>query len=186
MSFFELIVISIGLGMDAFAIAICKGLSLKKVSFSNLLTVGFYFGGFQALMPVIGYLLGFGFREKIQFIDHWVTLILLVVIGFNMIKESFNDEMVDDSFDFKTMFLLSIATSLDALAVGVTFAFLDVSLIIAVILIGFITFALSVLGVKIGNLFGSKYRRISCVLGGIILIVLGIRIFLEHLGIIIF
>lgn len=185
MGIVELVVISIGLGMDAFAIAVCKGLSIKNLNFKNMITVGLYFGGFQAIMPVIGYLLGFGFREKIILIDHWITLILLCIIGINMIKESRGySENLDDSLGFKTMLLLSVATSLDALAVGVTFAFLDVSLIVAIILIGTITFVLSVFGVKIGNICGSRYQSISCVVGGIILIFLGVKIFLEHLGII--
>ena len=175
----ELIIIAISLGMDAFAIAVCKGLSIKKIDIKTMCIIGLYFGGFQALMPTLGYLFGFSFHEKIEVIDHWITLVLLSIIGINMIREALSkeDTRLDDSIGFKTMLVLSIATSLDALAVGVTFAFLDVSLIISVIIIGVTTFILSVIGVKIGNICGKKYQSKACLFGGIVLI-------LEHLGII--
>ncbi len=182
----ELIIIAISLGMDAFAIAVCKGLSIKKIDIKTMCIIGLYFGGFQALMPTLGYLFGFSFHEKIEVIDHWITLVLLSIIGINMIREALSkeDTRLDDSIGFKTMLVLSIATSLDALAVGVTFAFLDVSLIISVIIIGVTTFILSVIGVKIGNICGKKYQSKACLFGGIVLILIGIKIVLEHLGII--
>lgn len=186
MGIVELLVIAVGLGMDAFAIAICKGLSIKKIKLKHMLIVGAYFGGFQALMPAIGYLLGFGFHQKIEFLDHWIAFILLSLIGINMIKEALfeNDESLDESLNFKTMLILSIATSIDALAAGITFAFLNTSLFVSVIIIGIITFILSVIGVKLGNIYGSKYQKKACIFGGIVLILLGIKIFFEHLGII--
>lgn len=182
----ELIMIAVGLGMDAFAISICKGLQIKKLTLKDMLIVGLYFGGFQALMPLLGYLFGFSFHEKIEFIDHWITLILLSMIGINMIRGALanDDSGVDDKINFKTMIVLAIATSLDALAVGVTFAFLDVSLISSVSIIGIITFILCIIGVKIGNICGSKHEKTSCIFGGIILILLSIKILLEHLHII--
>ncbi len=181
----ELIILSIGLAMDAFAVAICKGLSMKKMQWKNAIIIGLYFGIFQALMPVIGYLLGINFQNKIANIDHWIAFILLGIIGINMIKESISKEnnISTDSIKFKDMIILAIATSIDALAVGITFAFLKVNIIIAIILIGCITFIISVVGVKVGNIFGNKYEKKAEFAGGLILIFLGIKILLEHLQI---
>lgn len=188
MGIIELIFLSIGLAMDAFAVSICKGLSMKKMEWKKAAIIGLYFGGFQALMPVVGYLLGFGFEDKIKNIDHWIAFILLGFIGGNMIKEAFSKEEKEDNdkIDFKTMIILAIATSIDALAVGVTFSFLDVNLMLAISLIGIITFVISMIGVKCGNVFGDKYEAKAEFAGGVILILLGIKILLEHLGIIAF
>lgn len=185
MGIFELIVIAIGLSMDAFAVSICKGLSVKKLKLKQSLIVGGYFGLFQAIMPLLGYILGVGFEALVTSIDHWIAFILLTLLGINMIREALSDdEKVDASFNFKAMLPLAISTSIDALAVGITFAFLDVSIIPAVLLIGVITFVISALGTKIGNVFGEKYKNKAEIVGGIILIVIGIKILLEHLGII--
>ena len=186
MSTVTLFIIAVGLSMDAFAVAICKGLALPKLSFKKAGIVGLWFGGFQALMPLIGYLLGSQFESYITAIDHWIALILLSLIGLSMIKEalSHDEEQCDNaSLDAKTMFLLAIATSIDALAVGVTFAFLQVNIIAAVSFIGVITFLLSMVGVKVGNVFGVKFKAKAELTGGIILIIMGIKILLEHLGI---
>lgn len=183
MGIIELIVLSIGLAMDAFAVSICKGLSMPKMKWKNAIIIGLYFGYFQALMPALGYLLGVNFQDRISNIDHWVAFILLAVIGINMIKEAISkdNDVHNDSIKFKDMIILSIATSIDALAVGITFAFLNVNLILAISLIGVITFIISVLGVKVGNIFGDKYEKKAEFAGGIILILLGIKILLEHL-----
>lgn len=184
MSLLTLFITAVGLSMDAFAVAICKGLAMKKLSWKKALIIGLWFGGFQALMPTIGYLLGTRFESYVTAIDHWIAFVLLVLIGANMVKESFSkeEESSNDSVDFKTMFLLAIATSIDALAVGVTYAFLQVRIVPAVSFIGIITFTLSIVGVKIGNVFGLKYKSKAELTGGIILIVMGIKILLEHLG----
>lgn len=183
MGIIELIVLSIGLAMDAFAVSICKGLSMPRMKWKNAIIIGLYFGYFQALMPALGYLLGVNFQDRISNIDHWVAFILLAVIGINMIKEAISkdNDVHNDSIKFKDMIILSIATSIDALAVGITFAFLNVNLILAISLIGVITFIISVLGVKVGNIFGDKYEKKAEFAGGIILILLGIKILLEHL-----
>lgn len=188
MGILSIIVIAVGLAMDAFAVAICKGLAMKKMSWKKGIIVGGYFGFFQAIMPLIGYLLGVGFQEKVTAIDHWMAFILLSVIGINMIKEVFSkeEECKNDRVDFKEMVVLAIATSIDALAVGITMAFLDVNIILAIMLIGIITFAISIIGVKIGNIFGDKYEKKAEFVGGIILILMGIKILLEHLGVISF
>lgn len=189
MGLIEIILIAIGLAMDAFAVAICKGLSMKKMEWKKALIIGAYFGLFQAGMPVIGYFLGVGFEESIKFIDHWVAFILLAFIGGNMIKEALSkekdEEESNDSVDFKTMLILAVATSIDALAVGVTFAFLNVNLILSVSVIGILTAIISIIGVKIGNVFGDKYESKAEFAGGIILIFIGLKILLEHLGILI-
>ena len=179
----ETLLISIGLAMDAFAVSICKGLSMKKMSWKRAIIIGLYFGIFQMLMPIIGYVLGYGFNQIITNIDHWVAFILLGFIGGKMIKESFSEKkQANDQVDFKTMFVLAIATSIDALAVGITYAFLDVSNIILVFAtIGIVTFVLSVIGVKVGNRFGDKYENRAELIGGIILIFIGLKILLEHL-----
>lgn len=184
MSLWELLAIAVGLSMDAFAVSICKGLSMRKMNWKNALLAGIYFGGFQALMPLVGYFLGVSFQEQISSVDHWISFLLLALIGANMIKESREEtECVDDSFGFRTMLLLAVATSIDALAVGVTFAFLKVDIVPAVCSIGFVTFWFSVMGIKIGNVFGSRYKAKAELFGGVILIVMGLKILLEHLGI---
>lgn len=184
MGFIELFILAIGLSMDAFAVSICKGLAMPKCTLKNAAICGLWFGGFQAGMPLIGYLVGYNFREYITKFDHWIAFILLLIIGGNMIKESFSKEEDDEdaSLAFKTMLIMAIATSIDALAVGVTFAFLpDTNIIAAVSFIGVITFTLSMAGVKIGNIFGSKYKNKAEFTGGAILIILGIKILVEHL-----
>lgn len=186
MGFIDIFLIAVALSMDAFAVAICKGLSVKKVQAKHVLTVGVYFGGFQALMPLIGFLLGFKFESFITSIDHWIAFVLLAIIGGNMIKEAMSKEEdeVNDSFSFRTMLPLAVATSIDALAVGISFAFLGVDIIEAAILIGITTFVLSGIGVFVGNIFGSKYKSKAELAGGIVLILIGLKILLEHLGII--
>lgn len=185
MGILEIFFIGIGLSMDAFAVSICKGLSVKKLQLKNALTCGIYFGGFQALMPLIGYILGVQFKNKIESIDHWIAFVLLALIGINMIKEAFSDEEnSDNDFSFRTMVLLAIATSIDALAVGVTFAFLSVNILLAIAIIGCTTFIIAIIGVKIGNIFGLKYKKNAEIAGGVILILIGLKILLEHLNII--
>lgn len=183
MSLFELLFLAIGLSMDAFAVAICKGLSMQQFNQKHAAIIALYFGAFQALMPAIGYLLGSRFQQSITAYDHWIAFILLVLIGGNMVKESFDHETETSSpsINFKEMLVLAIATSIDALAVGVTFAFLQVSLIPAVSTIGITTFVISVLGVKIGNVFGMKYKSKAEFAGGVILIVIGGKILVWHL-----
>ncbi len=182
----EILLISIGLAMDAFAVSVCKGLAMKKMSWKKAIIIGLYFGIFQAVMPVIGYFLGTTFERFITNVDHWVAFILLVGIGINMVKEAFDKESENrnDNVDVKTMLVLSIATSIDALAIGITFACLKIHIVMPVITIGLITFIISVIGVKIGNRFGDKYEKKAEIMGGVILILLGIKILLEHLGII--
>ncbi len=187
MDFAELLLIAVGLSMDAFAVSVCKGLSVKELRPRHALLVGLYFGGFQALMPIVGYLLGYRFEEMIQRWDHWIAFVLLVLIGGNMIRESFSkEEELNDDFGFKTMLLLAVATSIDALAVGVTFAFLSVRILPAAGLIGVTTFLLSMAGIWIGRVFGAKYKARAERLGGCILILIGLKILLEHLGILSF
>ena len=186
MGILELLILAIGLSMDAFAVSVCKGLAMKKLEFKSMAIVGLWFGGFQALMPTIGYFLGVQFKNQITAIDHWIAFVLLGIIGANMIKEACSkddEEEVKANLDVKTMFMLAIATSIDALAVGITFAFLSVNLVHAVTFIGITTFILSAVGVGIGNIFGTKYKAKAEIAGGIILILLGIKILLEHLGI---
>ena len=186
MGLIEIIGIGIGVAMDAFAVAICKGLSMKKLELKKAIKIALYFGVFQAGMPVIGYILGSKFQNIFTRIDHWVAFILLGIIGINMIKESFeNDEdKYNDDVDFKTMIILAIATSIDALAVGITFAFLNTNLVLSVSIIGIITFTISLIGVKIGNKFGDKYEQKAEFTGGAILILMGLEILLDHLQII--
>ena len=187
MELFEIISIGIGLAMDAFAVSVCKGLSMKKINWKNALIIALYFGIFQAVMPIVGYFLGTTLSGVFQKVDHWIAFILLAVIGVNMIKESTDDELEkrNDKVDFKTMIVLAIATSIDALAVGITFAFFKVNLLLAVTAIGVITFALSILGVLIGNKFGDKLQNKAELTGGIILIIIGLKILLEHLEILV-
>ena len=187
MGFAELFLIAVGLSMDAFAVSVCKGLAMKRCAWGKAGLVGAYFGLFQAGMPLAGYFLGVQFRDIITSIDHWIAFILLGVIGGNMIREVFGDDGeeccqdTDASLDVRTMLGLAVATSIDALAVGVTFAFLKVDIVPAVSFIGIITFALSVAGVRIGNIFGTRYQAKAQLLGGVILIFMGIKILIEHL-----
>ena len=183
MDLWELFIIAVGLSMDAFAVSICKGLSTPRLRLRHSLICGGYFGLFQALMPLLGWLLGVQFQAMIASLDHWIAFILLGIIGVNMIRESreCGAEPLNSSFSFRTMLPLAVATSIDALAVGVTFAFLQVSLIPAVSTIGIITFMISVLGVKIGNVFGMKYKSKAEFAGGVILILIGGKILIEHL-----
>ena len=186
MSLWELFIIAVGLSMDACAVSICKGLSVKKVTLGHAAICGGYFGAFQALMPVIGFVLGVQFRSLITGIDHWIALILLGLIGANMIREALSgeEEEVNCSFCFRAMLPLAIATSIDALAVGVTFAAMDIGskIVFAVIFIGVVTFLLSAIGVKIGNLFGMKFKSKAELFGGVVLVLMGLKIFLEDLG----
>ncbi len=188
MNTWELFAIAVGLSMDAFAVAVCKGLSVKKIRPKHLLIAGLYFGGFQALMPLIGYLLGVRFQSAIENIDHWIAFVLLGIIGFNMIREALTEESdcLNDCFSPRTMLPLAVATSIDALAVGVTFAFLKVPVASAVTFIGITTFLLSAAGIVLGNIFGAKYKSKAELAGGIILILIGTKILLEHLGILTF
>ena len=189
MSILEILLLGIGLSMDAFAVSICKGLSTKQLQIKHYLIIGAWFGGFQALMPTIGYFLGSTFEQYITAFDHWVAFVLLAAIGANMIKESFSKEESETNalFAFKTMLLMALATSIDALAVGITFALLpDVNVPLAVCLIGITTFVCSAAGLRIGNLFGLRYKAKAELAGGIILILIGLKILLEHLGVISF
>ena len=184
MGIVELLLLAVGVSMDAFAVSICKGLAMKKATVKGCMTCGIWFGGFQALMPTIGFFLGTLFAEAIEAIDHWVAFLLLGIIGINMIREALGgeeNECVDCSFGFRAMVLLAIATSIDALAVGVTFAFLNVNILPAVIFIGVITFSLSMLGVKLGNIFGMKWKGRAELAGGAILVLMGAKILIEHL-----
>ena len=184
MGLIELFLIAVGMSMDAFAVSVCKGLAMPKCTFKKAAIVGLWFGGFQALMPAIGYVLGAQFQETIASIDHWIAFVLLALIGGNMIHEALDndEEEADASLDVKTMFLLAVATSIDALAIGITFAFLKVNIIPAVCFIGIVTFIISFAGVKIGNVFGARYKNKAEIVGGVILILLGLKILLEHLG----
>lgn len=184
MSLISLFLLAVGLSMDAFAVAVCKGLATPKITLKKACVVGLWFGVFQALMPTLGYLVGYRFQEKITAVDHWIAFVLLAVIGANMIRESFSkeEEGANASLAFREMLLLAVATSIDALAVGVTFAFLpDIPIIPAVCFIGVITFLLSALGMKMGNVFGTKYKSGAELTGGVILILIGSKILIEHL-----
>ena len=184
MKVWELFVIAVGLSMDAFAVSICKGLSTKDVRREHMVVTGLYFGGFQALMPLAGYLLVSRFQSMIQRVDHWIAFVLLALIGANMVRESQGEaEHLDDSCTPGTMLPLAVATSIDALAVGVTFAFLNVRIIPAAALIGVTTFALSAIGMRLGNVFGARYQARAELAGGIVLILMGVKILLEHTGI---
>ena len=185
MGLLELFILAVGLSMDAFAVSICKGLSLGKIKAKHMCIAGAWFGGFQALMPLIGYFLGSFFAEAITKYDHWIAFVLLVLIGGNMIKEAFGkEEELNNAMDVKTMFLLAVATSIDALAVGVTFAFLQVQIVPAIIFIGVVTFVFSAVGIKIGSIFGTKYKSKAEFIGGVILILIGLKILLEGAGLI--
>ena len=193
MTFIELFLIGVGLSMDAFAAAICQGLSMTRIKWGHALTVGLYFGGFQALMPFIGWMLGSQFADRIQQYDHWIAFILLVLIGGNMIREALSGDEEDAAqaetelrLDHKKLFLMAIATSIDALAIGVTFAFLETAILPAIGIIGCTTFCISVAGVAVGCWFGARYKKRAEITGGAILVLLGIKILLEHLGILAF
>ena len=179
MSIIEIALIGVGLAMDAFAVSICKGLAMRRMNYKKAIIIAAFFGVFQALMPALGYVLGTTFANKIAAIDHWIAFILLALIGANMIKEALSsddDECQDDSLRLGDLIMLSIATSIDALAVGITFAFFNVSLLLSVSMIGIITFIICVIGVKVGNVFGEKYKSKAELAGGLILIVMGAKI----------
>lgn len=191
MSLATLFITAVGLSMDAFAVAVCKGLAVKKAGIKQMVLAGLWFGGFQALMPAIGYLFGSTLREYVEKYDHWIAFILLGIIGINMIKEALSKEECGDcesssaSMGIKEMFTLAVATSIDALIVGIGYAFLpDVNIVAAVGFIGVITFILSAIGIKIGNVFGLKFKKKAEITGGVILILMGLKILLEHLGVI--
>lgn len=185
MTLFEIILVGIGLSMDAFAVSICKGLSMQKLKWKNAMIVGTYFGVFQAIMPLTGYLLGTTFSKLVISIDHWIAFILLTTIGGKMLKEAYcnNEEDENDDLEFKTMVILAIATSIDALAVGITFAFFEINIIKSISIIGFLTFTISSIGVIIGNKFGHRFQGKAEIIGGVILIIIGIKILIEHLEI---
>lgn len=188
--FIEFLLIGIGLSMDAFAVAICKGLAMRKVNKKQAVVIGLFFGGFQALMPFTGWALGIQFQSYITSIDHWIAFVLLCFIGGKMIVEALRPEkeeeveVMDPPLDIKEMFLLAVATSIDALAVGITFAFLDYPIGEAITIIGITTFTISIVGVYVGNFFGNRYKNKAEFAGGLILVLLGIKILLEHLGVI--
>ena len=189
MGFWEIIIIAVGLSMDAFAVSITLGLSVKKLRIIEYLLPGIYFGFFQALMPLIGYYGGTIFSDKVQHLGHWITFVLLGFIGGNMVKEGFSkegfsknkEETKENPFKLYKMLLLAIATSIDALAVGVTFAFFKINIFIAITIIGLITFFISIGGVKIGNIFGIKYKSKAEILGGAVLILIGLKVLIEHM-----
>lgn len=182
MDLLTLLTLAVGLAMDAFAVSICKGLAMREKVLKKGIIVGLWFGGFQALMPTIGFFLGTQFKDQITSIDHWIAFVLLGLIGINMVKEALSndEEQADDSIEVKEMFMLAVATSIDALAVGITFAFLNVHIVSAASMIGVCTFLISFAGVKIGNIFGTKYKSKAELAGGIILILLGFKILFEH------
>lgn len=193
MGILELFLLAVGLSMDAFAVSVCKGLAMEKVNFRSAAVCGAWFGGFQALMPLIGYLLGSRFEQYVDAVAPWIAFVLLALIGGNMIRDAFSkEEEASAALDPKTMLLMAVATSIDALAVGITFACVPIRIVgasalvntlIGVCLIGVTTFALSCAGVKIGNLFGTRYRAKAVLAGGVILILIGLKILLEHFGI---
>lgn len=186
MGLMELFLVAVGLSMDAFAVSVCKGLSLGKIKGKHMVIAGLWFGGFQALMPALGYFFGSFFTDFITSFSHWIAFGLLLLIGVNMIKEALggDEEEMDASMTVKSMFVLAIATSIDALAVGVSFAFMQVDIVWAVLFIGCITFVLSAIGVKVGSIFGTKYKSKAEIAGGTVLIIIGLKILLEGLGII--
>jgi putative Mn2+ efflux pump MntP len=195
MGLFELLFIAVGLSMDAFAVAICKGLNMKKINYKHSIIIALFFGGFQGIMPLIGWFIGIHFEKYITSIDHWIAFILLAIIGANMIKEAFSEDDKEDAtcdcdgpearLNLKEIFVLAIATSIDALAVGITFAFLGANIMVSSSLISSITFIISFFGVLIGNKFGAKYKEKAAIAGGVILILMGLKILLEHLGILV-
>lgn len=187
MGFQEIFLIGIGLSMDAFAVALCKGLNMKKVNYVHTVIIALFFGGFQAIMPYLGWVLGKQFEDYIVSVDHWIAFGLLLYIGGKMIYEAFHgeeEEETDDKLDLKELTIMAIATSIDALAVGITLAFLQVNIISSITIIGITTFCLSIVGVLIGNRFGMRFKNKAEIAGGVILILIGTKILLEHLGII--
>ncbi len=193
MGFIELFLVGVGLSMDAFAVSICKGLGMKRLNMKQALVIGLFFGGFQALMPFLGWALGTQLADLITPIDHWIAFILLAVIGGKMLLDAFRGgdeeeagEAKDAKLDLKELFMLAIATSIDALAVGITFAFLGVDIVFATAVIGLTTFVISVAGVAVGHAFGARYEKGATIVGGVVLILIGLKILLEHLGIIAF
>ena len=191
--FIELFLLGIGLAMDAFAVSVCKGLGMRRLNKKQALIIGLYFGGFQALMPLIGWLLGSQFQKYITSIDHWIAFILLGFIGGKMMIEAIREwneeetvDVMDAPLNHKNMLVLAVATSIDALAVGITFAFLDTPIIEAITIIGITTMVISIIGVVVGNFFGSRYKSKAEFIGGLILVLLGLKILLEHLGILVF
>lgn len=185
MGLIEIILSGIALAMDAFAVSICKGLTLKKMEISKALICGIYFGVFQALMPLIGYFIGKSFITFIESFDHWIAFAILVIIGINMIRESFSKEEVDPNFSAKAMLILALATSIDALTMGLSFSMVDlrVNIFVAVTIIGVITFVLSGLGVFIGNIFGSRFNKVAQIIGGVCLVLIGVKVLLDGLGV---
>lgn len=181
MNIIDILFIGLGLSMDAFAVSVCKGLAMKKMNIKKALVCSLYFGVFQALMPLIGYFLGSGFKNVVSSVDHWIAFVLLGIIGINMIKEAKSCEAVNDAMDVKTMLTLAVATSIDALAIGVTFAFLKVSITPAITIIGVTTFICCFVGVKLGNIFGEKLKTKAEIAGGVVLILMGTKILIEHL-----
>lgn len=190
MGIFEIFMIGVGLSMDAFAASICKGLNMRRLNVKNMLIIGLFFGGFQALMPLAGWILGKQFESYITSVDHWVAFALLVFIGGKMIYDVFHEDDENysgektDKLGMKEVLTLAVATSIDALAVGISFAFLQVDILKAVSVIGVTTFVLSLIGVAVGHIFGSKYEKKATLAGGVILILIGLKILLEHTGII--
>lgn len=191
MGFVELLLIAVGLSMDAFAVAVCKGLCMKRLNMKQAGIIALFFGGFQAIMPLIGWLLGTQFERFITPIDHWIAFTLLVLIGGKMLWDAFHEEdevacPADGKLNMRELTMLAIATSIDALAVGITFAFLSVDIVPAVSLIGVTTFVLALVGVAVGHRFGSRYEKPATIVGGVVLILIGLKILLDHLGVISF
>ena len=192
MGLIELLLTGVGLSMDAFAVSICKGLCMRRINYKHTLIIALFFGGFQALMPLIGWLLGRQFEQYIVAVDHWIAFGLLALIGGNMLRDAFKDEDeapscdVAPKLDLKELTLMAIATSIDALAVGISFAFLHVEIVPAITVIGVTTFVICVGGVFVGNRFGTRYQKKATIAGGVILILLGLKILLEHLGVLTF
>lgn len=187
MSFAELLLIAVGLSMDAFAVAVCRGLEMRKINYRQALLIALFFGGFQALMPAVGYLLGAGFAQYINNFDHWIAFVLLAFIGGKMIWEALHEgeEEHAEALNLKMLLMMAVATSIDALAVGITFAFLKVDILSSAALIGVTTFILSFAGVCVGNRFGARYKKKAEVIGGVVLILIGLKILMEHLGILV-
>lgn len=193
MGFVELLLVGVGLSMDAFAVSVCKGLCMKRLNMRQALVIALFFGGFQALMPLIGWALGTQFEQLITPVDHWIAFGLLLIIGAKMLWDSFHgddDEQlscaVDGRLDLRELTMMAVATSIDALAVGITFAFLRVDIVASVVVIGVTTFALSLVGVAVGHRFGARYEKTATIAGGVVLILIGLKILLEHLGVLAF
>lgn len=192
MGIIEIFLIGVGLSMDAFAVSICKGLGMHRVNYRHAFVIAAFFGAFQALMPVVGWLLGSSFAASVSAFDHWIAFFLLIAVGGKMLWDAFHDDATDEieqeeqKLDVKELVMLAIATSIDALAVGISFSFLDINIGEAAAIIGVTTFALSLVGVIFGNRFGMRFERPSQILGGVVLVVIGLKILLEHLGILVF